>query len=66
MMNTFFQHKRSHNHNWYRDFVGQRSLIDFCIVSADLFSVFDDQIERGESCQAYHHQVVRTLKAMKL
>ena len=32
IMNTFFEHKRIHKHTWYRDFLGQRSLIDFCIV----------------------------------
>ena len=34
IINTFFRHERIHNvHS-----VGQRSIIDFCIVSADLFS----------------------------
>ena len=42
IMNTFFQHKRIHKYTWYRDSLGQRSLIDFCIVSADLFSTVTD------------------------
>ena len=42
IMNTFFQHKRIRKYTWYRDSLGQRSLIDFCIVSADLFSTVSD------------------------
>ena len=41
-MNTFFQHKRIHKYTWYRDSLEQRSLIDFCIVSAVLFSTVSD------------------------
>ena len=48
IMNTFFQHKRIHKYTWYRDSLGQRSVIDFCIVSADLFSTVSDvRIKRG-------------------
>ena len=48
IMNTFFQHKRIHKYTWYRDFLGQRSLIAFCIVSADLFSTVSDvRVKRG-------------------
>ena len=48
IMNTFFQHKRIHKYTWYRDSLGQRSLIDFCIVSTDLFSTMSDvRVERG-------------------
>ena len=36
IMNTFFRHKELHKYTWYRDSVGQRSIIDFCIVSTDL------------------------------
>ena len=38
IMSTFFWHKAIYKYNWYRDLVGQRSIIDFCIVSAQLFS----------------------------
>ena len=29
IMNTFFQHKRIHKYTWYKDSLGQRSVIDF-------------------------------------
>ena len=62
-MNTFFQHKRIHKYTWYRDSVGQRSLIDFCIVSADLFSsVVDVRVKRGAELSTDHHLVVYTLR----
>ena len=66
IMNTFFQHKRIHKYTWYRDFLGQRSLIDFCIVSADLFSTVSDvRVKRGAELSTDHHLVVCTLKALK-
>ena len=66
IMNTFFQHKRIHKYTWYRDSLGQRSLIDFCIVSADLFSTVSDvRVERGAELSTDHHLVVCTLKALK-
>jgi len=37
IMNTFFQHGDVHKYTWCRDSFGQRSLIDLCIVSTDLF-----------------------------
>ena len=47
-MNTFFLHKRIRKYTWYRDSLGQRSLIDFCIVLADLFSTVSDvRVKRG-------------------
>ena len=36
--NTFFQQKDVHKYTWYKPSMGQKSLIDFCIVSTDLFS----------------------------
>ena len=66
IMNTFFQHKRIHKYTWCRDFLGQRSLIDFCIVSADLFSTVSDvRVKRGAELSTDHHLVVCTLKALK-
>ena len=38
IMITFFRHKEIHKYTWYGDSVGQRSIIVFCIGSADLFS----------------------------
>ena len=58
IMNTFFQHKRIHKYTWYRDSLGQRSLIDFCIVSADLFSTVSDvRVKRGAELSTDHHLV---------
>ena len=46
--------------------MGQRSLIDFCIVSADLFSTESDvRVRRGAELSTNHHLVVCTLKALK-
>ena len=48
IMNTFCQHKRIHVYTWCRDCLGQRSLLDFCIVSAGLFSTVSDvRVKRG-------------------
>ena len=38
IINTFFQHRKVHKCTWYRPSMDQKSLIDFCIVSSDLFS----------------------------
>ena len=66
IMNTFFQHKRNNKYTWYRDSLGQRSLIDFCIVSADLFSTESDvRVKRGAELSTDHHLVVCTLKPLK-
>ena len=47
IMNTFFQHRDVHKDAWCKDSLGQRSLNDFCIVSADLFrSVLDVCVNR--------------------
>ena len=48
IMNTFFEHRDVHKYTWCRDSFGQRSLIDSCTVSADLFrSVLDVRVKRG-------------------
>ena len=66
IMNTFVQHKRIYKYTWYRDSLGQRSLIDFCIVSADLFSTVSDvHVKKGAELSTDHHLVVCTLKALK-
>ena len=58
IMNTFFQHKRIHKYTWYRDSLGQRPLIDFCIVSADLFSTVSNvRVKRGAELSTDHHLV---------
>ena len=38
IMNTFFQHRVVHKYTWYRPSMDQKSLIDFCIVSSNLFT----------------------------
>ena len=48
MMNIIFRHKRIYKYTWCRDLVRQCSIIDFYIVSADLFfSVVDVCVKRG-------------------
>ena len=52
IMNTLFQHKRIHKYTWYRDSLGQRSLIDFvsfrrtCFLPCLMFV-----LKEGLSCQ---------------
>ena len=54
LMNTFFQHKDVHIYTWYRPSMEQKSLIDFCIVSTDLFSnVLDVRVKRGAELIIY-------------
>ena len=66
IMNTFFRLKRIHKYTWYRDSLGQCSLIDFCIVSADLFSTVSDvRVKRGAKLLTDHLLVVCILKALK-
>ena len=61
-----FQHKRIHKFTWYRDSLGQRSLIDFCIVSAYSFSTVSNvRVKRGAELSTDHHLVICTLKALK-
>ena len=58
-MNTFFQHREVHKYTWYRPNMDQKSLIDFCIVSSDLFSdVLDVRVKRGAELSTDHHLVV--------
>ena len=65
MMNTFFRNKEIYNYIWYRDLVGQRSIIDFCIASADLFSsVVDVHVKRGAELSTDHHLVVCILRGL--
>ena len=63
IMNTFFQHRDVHKYTWYRGALGQRSLIDFFIVSADLFShVLDVRVKRGAELSTDHHLAVCNLR----
>ena len=66
IMNTFFQLKKLHRYTWYRDSLGQRSVTDFCIVSADLLSTVSDvRVKKGADLSTDHHLVVCSLKALK-
>ena len=52
-MNTFFQHREVRKYTWYRPSMDQKSFIDFCIVSSDLFSdVLDVRVKRGAELSA--------------
>jgi len=46
--NTMFEHRVVHKCTWYRTTLGQRSMIDFLIISADLRPhVLDTRVKRG-------------------
>ena len=65
-MNAFFQHKEVHKDTWYRPSMDQKSLIDFCIISSDLFSgVLDVQAKRGAALSTDHHLVACSLRLSK-
>ena len=58
-MNTFSWHKGIFKYTCCRDSVGQRSIIDFCFVSADLFfSVVDVRIKRAAKLSSDHHLII--------
>ena len=66
IMNTFFQHRKVHKYRWYRPSMNQKSLIDFCIVSSDLFSdVLDVRVKRDAELSTDHHLVVCSLRLSK-
>ncbi|GAB0098907.1 hypothetical protein DMENIID0001_147140 [Sergentomyia squamirostris] len=59
IMNTFFQHKDIHKYTWYRDSLGQKSLIDFAIVpTCTLNKVCDVRVLRGAELSTDHHLVL--------
>ena len=65
IMNTFFRKKGIHKYTWYRDSVGQRSIINFCIVTADLFtSVVDVHVKIGAKLSTDHHVVACILRGL--
>ena len=65
-MNTFFQQREVHKYTWYRPSMDQKSLIDFFIVSSDLFSdVLDVRVKRGAELSTDHHLVVCSLRLLK-
>ena len=53
-------------HTWHRPSMDQKSLIDFCIISSDLFSdVLDVRVKRGAELSTDQHLVVRSLRLSK-
>jgi len=61
--NTMFEHRVVHKCTWYQTTLGQRSLIDFVIVSADLRShVLDTRVKRGAELSTDHHLVVSWIR----
>ena len=66
IMNTFFQHREVYKYIWNRPSMDQKFLIDFCIVSSDLFSdVLDVRVKRGAELSTDHHLVVCSLRLLK-
>ena len=66
IMIIFFQDREVHKYTWYRSSMDQKSLIDFCIVSSDLFSdVLDVRVKRGAELSTDHHLVVCSLRLSK-
>ena len=69
IMITFFWHRKIHKCTWYKDSVGQRSIIDFCIISADLVSsVVDVCVKRivyGSSSSRLHFKRPKPSKNKK-
>ena len=63
---TFFQLRKVHKYTWYRPSMDQKSLIDFCIASSDLFSdVLNVRVKRGAELSTDYHQVVCSLRLSK-
>ncbi|TWW61044.1 hypothetical protein D4764_05G0011340 [Takifugu flavidus] len=61
--NTLFRHKGVHMCNWHQDALGHRSMIDFVVVSSDLWPhVLDTQVKRGAELSTDHHLVVSWLR----
>jgi len=66
IIDTLFKDRYLHKYTRCRDFLGQRSLIDFCIVSADLFhSVLDVRVKRCVELLTDHHLVICNLHSEK-
>jgi len=57
--NTMFEHRVVHKCTWTRNILGQKSMIDFVIVSLDLRPhVLDTWVKRGAELSTDHHPVV--------
>jgi len=61
--NTMFEHRVVHKCTWYWNTLGQRSMIDFVIVSADLRPhVLDTWVKRGAGLSTDHHLVASWIR----
>ena len=66
IMNAFFQHRDVHKYTWYRPSMAQKSLLDDCCVSFDLFSeVLDVRVKRRGELSTNHHLVFCPLRFSK-
>ena len=54
-----FQHRDIHEYTWYRDTVGQKSMIDFFVASSGLReTILDVCLKRGAELSTDHHLVI--------
>ena len=61
VLNIFFRRREVHKYTWYRPSMDKKSLINFCIVSSNLFSdVLDVRVKQGAELSTDHHLVVRS------
>ncbi|KAI3357026.1 hypothetical protein L3Q82_003658 [Scortum barcoo] len=61
--NTMFEHKGVHQCTWHQDTLGRRSMIDFVVVSSDLWPyVLDTRVKRGAELSTDHHLVVSWIR----
>ena len=58
-----FKHKGVHMCTWHQDALGRRSVIDFVVVSSDLWLyVLDTRVKREGELSTDHHLVVRWIR----
>ena len=61
--NTMFKHKGVHLCTWHQDAIGQRSMIDFVVVSSNLWAyVLDTQVKRVAELSTDHPQVLSWIR----
>jgi len=61
--NTMFKHRVVHKCTEYQNTLGQRSMIDFVVVSADLRPhVLDTRVRIGAELSTDHHLVVSWIR----
>uniref|UniRef100_A0A3B3QR52 Endonuclease/exonuclease/phosphatase domain-containing protein n=1 Tax=Paramormyrops kingsleyae TaxID=1676925 RepID=A0A3B3QR52_9TELE len=63
IMNTMFRHKGVHMCTWHQDTLGRSSMIDFVVVSSDLWPhVLHNQVKRGVELSTDHYLMVGWLR----